>query len=141
MKEKIGAEERLFRKSDKPSEDLGCNWHYKQSPSYNDFASTDATGKWCIFLSPAEVDEEWSKIRDAIENDQLTCAKVSTALRGMSREGHIICVYTRDWADRQDLMRACEVLRSLGFLDELGYKRDIDSRRGKYGLDEWHLRA
>ena len=29
MKEAIGVEERLFRKSDKPSEDLSCNWHYK----------------------------------------------------------------------------------------------------------------
>lgn len=52
MKEGIGVEERLSRKSDKPSEDLSCNWHYKMSPSYNDSASTDATGKWCIFESP-----------------------------------------------------------------------------------------
>ncbi|MFM0629356.1 putative phosphothreonine lyase domain-containing protein [Paraburkholderia xenovorans] len=141
MKEEIGAEARLFRKSDKPSEDLSCNWHYKKSPSYNDFASTDAAGKWCIFVSSAEVDEEWSKIRDAVAGDQLMCAKVSTARRTMSRDGHVICVYTRDWADREDLMRAREVLRSLGFLEELGYKRDIDTRSGKYGLHEWHLRA
>jgi hypothetical protein len=141
MKEGLGVEERLFRKSDTPSEDYSCNWHYKKSPSYNDFASVVAPGKWCIFVSPAEVDEEWSKIRDAIENDQLMCAKVSTALRSMSRDGHVICVYTRDWADRHDLMRARDVLRSLGFVEELGYKRDIDTRSGKYGLDEWHLRA
>ncbi|MFM0338000.1 putative phosphothreonine lyase domain-containing protein [Paraburkholderia fungorum] len=141
MKAGIGAEERLFRKSDKPSEDLSCNWHYKKSPTYDDFASVAAAGKWCIFVSPNKVDEQWSKIRDAIENDQLMCAKVSTALRSMSRDGHVICVYTRDWADIQDLMRAREVLRSLGFLDELGYKRDLDTRSGKYGLNEWHLRA
>ncbi|MFL9898040.1 DUF1917 domain-containing protein [Paraburkholderia fungorum] len=101
---------------------MSCNWHYNKSPSYNDFASTDAAGKWCIFVTPAEVDEERSKIRDAIESDQLMCAKVSTALRSMSRDGHVICVYTRDWADMQDIMRAREVLRSLGFLDELSYK-------------------
>ncbi len=141
MKKGIDAEERLFRKSDKPSEDRSCNWHYKKSPSYDDFASTDTAGKWCIFVSCAEVDEEWSKISDAIENDQLMCAKVSTALRSMSRDGHVICVYTRDWADIQDLMRAREVLRSLGFVEKLGYKRDIETRSGKYGLDEWHLRA
>jgi len=141
MKEGIGVEERLFRKSDKPSEDLSCSWHYKKSPSYNYFASTAAAGKWCIFLSGAEVDEEWSKIRGAIENDQLMCGKVSTALRSMSRDGHVICVYTRDWTDRQDLMRARQVLRSLGFLNELGYKRDIDTRSGKYGRDEWYFRA
>ncbi|ORC47430.1 hypothetical protein B2G74_20050 [Burkholderia sp. A27] len=131
----------MFRKSDKPSEDLSCNWHYKKSPSYNDFVPTDATGKWCIFVSPTDVDEEWNKIRDAIENDQLTCAKVSTALRSMGRDGHVICVYTRDWADRQDLMRAREVLQSLGFAKELGYKRDIDTRNRIYGSGEWYLRA
>jgi hypothetical protein len=141
MMERIGVEERLFRKSDKPSEDLSCNWHYKKSPSYNGLASTDAAGKWCIFVSPAEVDEEWRKIRDAIENDQLMCAKVSTALRSMSRDGHVICVYTRDWADIQDLMRARAVLQSLGFVTELGYKRDIDTRNRIYGPGEWYLRA
>jgi hypothetical protein len=141
MKAGIDAEERLFKKSDKPSEDLSCNWHYKKSPSYDDFASVAAAGKWCIFVSPNKVDEEWSKIRDAIEKGQLMCGKVSTALRSMSRDGHVICVYTRDWVDMHDIMRAREVLRLLGFVEELGYKRDIDTRSGKYGPGEWHLRA
>jgi hypothetical protein len=87
------------------------------------------------------VDEVWSKISGAIENDQLLCAKVSTALRSVGRDGHVICVYTRDWADRQDLMRAREVLLSLGFAKELGYKRDLDTRNGMYGAGEWYLFA
>jgi hypothetical protein len=141
MKDRVVIRARLPRKSDKPSEDLSRDWHYEKSPSYNPFASVDAAGKWCIFVSAARVDEQWSKIRDAIESDQLMCAKVSTALRSMSRDGHVICVYTHDWADENDLMRARDVLRSLGFVEELGYKRDIDTRSGQYGLDEWHLRA
>ncbi|REE23240.1 uncharacterized protein DUF1917 [Paraburkholderia sp. BL27I4N3] len=141
MREGISVEERLSRKSDKPSEDLSCNWHYKKSADYSDFASTVASGKWCIFVSPTDVDEAWSKISGAIENDQLMCAKVSTALRSMGRDGHVICVYTRDWADRQDLMRTREVLQSMGFAKELGYKRDIDTRNRIYGSGEWYLRA
>lgn len=141
LKERVVVDERLIKKSDKPSRDLSCSWHYEKSPSYNPFASVDAAGKWCIFVSPAEVDEQWEKIREGIESDQLMCAKVSTALRSMTRDGHVICVYTRDWADEQDLMRARDVLRSLGFVEELGYKRDVDTRSGKCGLDEWHLRA
>jgi len=141
MKEAIGVGERLFRKSDKPSEDLSCNWHSKKTPNYNDFASTDVSGKWCIFVSPTDVDEAWGKISGAIDNNQLMSAKVSTALRSMGRDGHVICVYTRDWADRQDLMRAREVLQSLGFVKELGYKRDIDTRNRIYGSGEWYLRA
>ncbi|SAL78867.1 putative phosphothreonine lyase domain-containing protein [Caballeronia telluris] len=141
MKEGIGVEEQLSWKTDKPSEDLSCNWHYKRSPSYNDSASTDATGKWCIFVSPTEVDEVWNKISGAIESNQLLCAKVSTALRSMGRDGHVICVYTRDWADRQDLVRVRVVLQSLGFVQELGYRRDIDTRNRIYGSGEWYLRA
>ncbi|CAB3739425.1 hypothetical protein LMG22037_06284 [Paraburkholderia phenoliruptrix] len=95
----------------------------------------------CIFVSSTDVDEAWSKVSGAIENNQLTCAKVSTALRSMGRNGHVICVYTRDWTDRQDLMRTREVLQSLGFAKELGYKRDIDTRNRIYGFGEWYLRA
>jgi len=141
MKKGIDVEQRLFSKSEKPSEDLSCNWHYRKSPSYNGFVSTDATGKWCIFVSPADVDQEWNKISGAIESNQLMCAEVSTALRSMGRDGHVICVYTRDWADRQDVMRVREVLQSLGFVKELGYKRDIDTRNRIYGTGEWYLRA
>ncbi|SAK72558.1 hypothetical protein AWB75_03902 [Caballeronia catudaia] len=141
MKEGISVEERLFRKSDKPSEDLSCNWHYKKSADYSDFVSTDLSGKWCIFASPTEVDGTWSKISGAIENNQLMCAKVSTALRSIGHNGHVICVYTHDWADRSDIMRARDVLRSLGFVKELGYKRDIDTRNRIYGAGEWYLRA
>ncbi|MGF6876870.1 putative phosphothreonine lyase domain-containg protein [Paraburkholderia sp. MM5477-R1] len=94
-----------------------------------------------IFVPSSDVDLAWTKVRVAVEEDTLLCAKVSTALRSMGRDGHVICVYTRDWADRQYVMRARAVLQSLGFVKERGYKRDIDTRRRKYGPDEWHLRA
>jgi hypothetical protein len=92
-------------------------------------------------VSPTDVDGAWSKISGAIESNQLMCAKVSTALRSMGRDGHVICVCTRDWADRQDLMHAREVLQSLGFVKELGYKRDIDTRNRIYGSGEWYVRV
>jgi hypothetical protein len=38
-------------------------------------------------------------------------------------------------------MRVREVLRSLGFGEELGYKRDIDTQNRIYGPGEWYLRA
>ncbi|AVK72220.1 DUF1917 domain-containing protein [Cupriavidus necator] len=122
--------EQMFRQSEKPSEDHRCSWHSKASPNCTSFSSSDTTGKWCIFVPPAEVDAAWDKIKGALEENQLRCAKVSTALRSMGRDTHVICVYTQDWADTQDLMRSRNVLRSLGFKDEIGYKRDIDTRNG-----------
>jgi hypothetical protein len=50
-------------------------------------------------------------------------------------------MYTQDWTDKQDLLHVREVLRSLSFVDELGYKRDIDTLKKSYGPDEWYLRA
>ncbi|WP_061165264.1 putative phosphothreonine lyase domain-containing protein [Caballeronia temeraria] len=67
--------------------------------------------------------------------------QVSTALRSMGRDGHVICVYTHDSADTRDLMRAREVLQSLGFVKELGYKRDVDTRNRIYSAGEWYVRA
>ncbi|WP_222102766.1 putative phosphothreonine lyase domain-containing protein [Robbsia andropogonis] len=66
---------------------------------------------------------------------------MATALHAMPYDTHLICVYTSDWNDWDDVMRACDVLRKIGFTEELGYKRDEDTRAGKYGgADEWYLR-
>lgn len=142
MNEQLPLSERLLRKSDTPSEDLSRSWHLKMSPLCTTFVSGDMTGKWCIFVPRAEVDAVWHKIKDALEHNQLLCAKVSTALHSMAHKNtHVICVYTDNWANAQDLMRVRDVLRTLGFTDELGYKRDVDTRNGRTGPDEWYLRA
>jgi hypothetical protein len=117
--------ERMSRAAERPSEDLSRSWHVSKSPCCGICLSGPTTGKWCIFVPSSDVDLAWTKVRVAVEEDKLLCVRVSTALRSMGRDGHVICVYARDWADRQDLMRARAVLRSLGFVKELGYKRDM----------------
>ena len=141
MNEQSRIEKLLLNTSDKPSEDRSRSWHVRISPSCEAFVSSDMTGKWCVFVPSVDVDVAWAKIRSAVNRDKLLCAKVSTALRSMGRDGHVICVYTRDWTDRQDVLHVREVLRSLGFVEELGYKRDIDTENGVYGPGEWYLRA
>jgi|GEM_PF-2992917 len=65
-----------------------------------------------------------------------------TALHSMAhRSIHVICVYTVNWANVQDLTHARDVLRTLGFTEELGSKRDGDTRNGRIGPDEWDLRV
>ncbi len=61
-------------------------------------------------------------------------AKVSTAKPNPDSrdERTVIYVYTRDWADEADVMRVRERLRDLGFVDRLGYKRNIETYRGEY---------
>lgn len=141
MNEQSDSTEQLFRKSDKPSEDFSRSWQMRKSLGCRAIFSGPTTGKWCVFVPSFDVDLAWARIKGAVEADRLLFAKVSTALRSKGRDGHVICVYTRDWTDRQDLLHTREVLRSLGFVDELGYKRDIDTLDRIYGPDEWYLRA
>ncbi|MGF6568651.1 hypothetical protein ABH945_000727 [Paraburkholderia sp. GAS333] len=131
----------LSGESDNPSEDFSRSWQMRKSPSCGAIFSGPITGKWCVFVPSSDVDLAWARIKGAVEADELLFAKVSTALRSKTRDGHVICVYTRDWNDTQELMRTREVLRSLGFVEELGYKRDVDTLNRVYGPDEWFLRA
>ena len=43
---------------------------------------------------------------------------------------YVICVYTRDWRNEAEVQQARQVLRSVGFSERLGYKRDSDTIAG-----------
>ncbi len=45
---------------------------------------------------------------------------------------HVICVYTYDWTDFEDVTRVRNELMILGFTQKLGYKTDADTLSGKY---------
>ena len=95
-------------------------------------------GKWLIFVSVKDIDAIWMKIRKATEDGLLgDSAKSSTAKdNGMSRNKNskVICVYTYDWKDKNDVFRIRSVLRELGITWEIGYKTDEDTIKGKYAL-------
>jgi hypothetical protein len=92
-------------------------------------------GKWLIFQEPDQVDSSWKKVRDATVAGELgISAKVSTAKPNPdSRDNRkVIYVYTKDWADESDVMRVREKLRKLGFVDRIGYKRNLETFAGEY---------
>lgn len=81
-------------------------------------------GKWLIYRGSSEIDDTWKTIAKRTFNGELgTSAKAGTALQ--SKKRHVICVYTYDYFDLEDVMKVREKLRSLGFTDELCYKPDI----------------
>lgn len=111
-------------------------------------AATERNGKWLIFLSEASIDRYWQKIKTAVEQGLLgSQAKVSTRSsasmppdvrrkkeeRGDTR--FVICVYTYDYEDREDVMRVRQVLRELGIQRPIRYKADAQTRAGSYGSD------
>jgi len=92
-------------------------------------------GKWLIFQEPDQVDASWKKVRDATVAGQLGIStKVSTAKPNPdSRDDRkVIYVYTKNWADETDVMRVREKLRELGFVDRIGYKRNLETFAGEY---------
>ncbi|MCY1282091.1 hypothetical protein D9M68_358930 [compost metagenome] len=95
------------------------------------------TGKWCIFRSTDQVDHAGETIRGLAAENKIVCAKVSTAFGRWYFDSHVICVYTKDWTNNEDLLATRKTLHEAGFVEELGYKRDIEMTQRIYGPHEW----
>jgi len=52
--------------------------------------------------------------------------------RAQSSSSGVICVYTYDWKDRQDVERIREELRKIGIIRKISYKTDEDTEQGIY---------
>jgi hypothetical protein len=78
----------------------------------------------------------WQKIKAATEAGKLgDSAKVATAKPNQfaaDPNKRVICVYTYDWTDVDDVRRVREELRKLGFVAKIAYKADEDTYAGRY---------
>ena len=126
-------------RSSEPSKNKVDYWI--QYYTENDYKRhTDKGGKWLIFCSREEVDTIWSNIKKAQDKGVLgNITKVSTAFKKNKDNNHVICVYTYDSTDKDDVLRVRLALRDLGFTDILNYKRDIETINGVYGSDNEFL--
>lgn len=119
-----------------PSKTTQMYWIVQDAPESSPEAIEDEkAGKWLIFQEPDQVDASWKKLRDATVVGELgISSKVSTAKPNPdSRDNRkVIYVYTKDWADEADVMRVRQKLRDLGFVDRIGYKRNIETFAGEY---------
>src|SRR5512136_1951894 len=119
-----------------PTKTTQMYWIVQDAPGSAPEAIEDENaGKWLIFQEPGLADDAWKKIRDAtMAHDLGISAKVSTSKPNPeSRDNRkVIYIYTKDWADEADVMRVREKLRALGFVDRIGYKRNIETFAGQY---------
>jgi hypothetical protein len=78
----------------------------------------------------------WDDIKRAVENGHLGGeAKVSTAKPNplaKNPEKHVICVYTFDAENVEDVKRIRQVLREMGIAQKLPYKSDDATTAGEY---------
>jgi hypothetical protein len=119
-----------------PSKTTQMYWIVLDAPGSAPEAIEDENaGKWLIFQEPDATDAAWKKVRDATIALELgISAKVSTAKPNPdSRDNRkVIYVYTKDWADEADVMRVRGKLKELGFVDRIGYKRNLETFAGEY---------
>jgi hypothetical protein len=119
-----------------PSKTTQMYWIVQDAPGSAPEAIEDENaGKWLIFQEPGQADAAWKKVRDATVTLELgISAKVSTSKPNPeSRDNRkVIYVYSKDWADEADVMRVREKLRELGFIERIGYKRNIETFAGEY---------
>jgi len=88
-------------------------------------------GKWLIYRNSSEINAAWKTVAKPTINGELRMsAKVGTAMQSERR--HVICVYTADYLDLEDVMKVREKLRLLGFSETLCYKPDIYTYLGIY---------
>ncbi|HUU75306.1 MAG TPA: putative phosphothreonine lyase domain-containing protein [Methanoregulaceae archaeon] len=119
-----------------PSKTTQMYWVVQDAPDVQpDAIEDELAGKWLIFLPPEDADEAWIKVRDATCKRELGIStKVSTSKPNPDSRDNtkVIYVYTPDWRDEADVMRVRERLRELGFVDRIGYKRNIETFKGEY---------
>lgn len=101
-----------------------------------------ASGKWLIFDHAEKIDALWELISVAVQNGHLgPSAKVSTAKpnpNAKDNDTRVICVFTEDFNDQEDVRRIEKELRALGVSNRMIYKLDRDvgkyAHQGEQGL-------
>lgn len=111
-------------------------WVYAQRKNGEYPEHTSRGGKWLIFVSAYNLSTVWRKVKTAVEEGRLGgMAKVATAKqnsRSQNTNPKVICVYTYDWKDHQDVTRIRDELRKIGIVRKISYKTDEDTERGAY---------
>lgn len=121
----------------RPSQVTGDYWIYaeRQQGSYPE-ATDEGSGKWMVFVTRDKIDSVWNTIADAIRQGKLGDeAKVSTARpnpNAANEKEHVICIYTYDYRDVEDVKRIRATLRDLGISWKIPYKTDAVTYAGLY---------
>ncbi|KAK3305496.1 uncharacterized protein B0T15DRAFT_199242 [Chaetomium strumarium] len=101
-------------------------------------------GKWMLFPDPGYVNDVWAKVARATANNELgIAAKVATRVE--TGKARLICVYTRDFRDKDDVARVLNRMRELELIRPGGrqiyYKSDAWTELGIYGGNNWGIQA
>ncbi len=101
-------------------------------------APTSRSGKWLVFIAKEKANDLWERVAKATTDGRLgPSAKCGTARHNpnaLDPRKTVICVYTPDFDDQDDVMRVREVLRELGVTWKIPYKLDSTTLAGRYAV-------
>jgi len=96
-------------------------------------------GKWMLFIKNSEVDQKWKTVVKGVISGKLgNTAKVTPASQGTNTV-HLICVYTKDFRDVDDVNRVLKNLRNMGFEAGMSYKADAATHLHIYRDNQWGI--
>lgn len=118
-----------------PSRNTDTNWVYANAPDMS--RARGYTGKWLVYVPATEIDGWWKALAAATRRGELGWrAKAETARphsRARDPRYKLICVFTRDWRNEEDVRRVLARLRELGVTSRLSYKTDRATLERRYG--------
>jgi hypothetical protein len=97
--------------------------------------------KWLLFLTgDSRINGTWKTIARAVATGQLgPAAKIGTDDGGDSKSGRLICVYTKDFADVEDVERVLCKLVDLELVKE-DAKQSIYYKCGQFLVEYVYIR-
>ncbi|KAI1945570.1 hypothetical protein LOZ12_002359 [Ophidiomyces ophidiicola] len=107
------------------------------------------TGKWMLFRSVDKVDDAWKAVASATAQGLLGIeAKVSTDPEGSSPQSRLICIYTKDFREKEDIRRVLLKLVDLGLVSTgrgpatkpIYYKCDAYTHLDIMGGNKWGIK-
>lgn len=108
-------------------------------------------GKWMLFPMAENVNRIWSLVATATAAGELGhAAKVATDEGLGNAKPRLICIYTEDFSDKEDVTRVLKRLVEMGLVKEKGpmgeergiyYKADAFTHLGIDSKNDWGLKA
>jgi len=89
-------------------------------------------GKWIIYRSGEAANVLWRKLDKACKEGRLDKYVRVTTHHNARGGTFVFCVYTRDFTNKEDVMKIRAVLRSMGVAEKIRYKPDIYTALGIY---------
>jgi hypothetical protein len=104
------------------------------------------SGKWLLFTPVHDVNRVWDIVADGTVRGSLgIAAKVATASGEPGQRDRIICVYTKDFGDLEDVTRVLHQMQKLHLVEDapyrgIYYKPDVFTHLGISRGNEWEIK-